>query len=115
MRTQRNERAHLPQPLKSTVRSSSVGPDVCCLSHLMASVDDACPTSLALLLRLSSARSTVFWQGGDPDTVKQAASPVDEHAMADERSVRPERITHGVVASWDAHAYVPRLAWAGVL
>ena len=43
MRTQRNERAHLAQLLKSTVRRSSVGPDVCCLRHLMASVDDALP------------------------------------------------------------------------
>ena len=106
MRTQRNEQAHLAQLLKSTVRRSSVGPDVCCLRHLMASVDDACPTSLALLLGLSSAidRST-FWQVPDPETVKQAAPPVDEHTVADERSVRPERVPRGVVAAQDAHAY----------
>ena len=34
MRTMRNKRAHLAQRLKSTVRSSSVGPDACCLRHL---------------------------------------------------------------------------------
>ena len=106
MRTQRNEQAHLAQLLKSTVRRSSVGPDVCCLRHLMASVDDACPTSLALLLGLSSAIDRwTFWQVSDPETVKQAAPPVDEHTVADERSVRPERVPRGVVAAQDAHAY----------
>ena len=99
MRTERNERAHLAQLFKSTVRRSSVGPDVRCIRHLMASVDDACTTSLALLLGLSSAIDRCpFWQELDPETVKQAASPADECAVADECSVRPQRIPRGVIA-----------------
>ena len=96
MRTMRNKRAHLAQRLKSTVRSSSVGPDACCLRHL------EWPPSTTPALRLccwgSHPRSTAgpFWQV--PDPVKQAASPADEHAVADERSVRPERVPRGVVA-----------------
>ena len=71
----------------------------------MASVDGTCPTSLALLLALIHDRlSWAFWQIPDPDTVKQAASPVDKRAVADERSVRPERMPPcGVVTPQDAH------------